>query len=179
MCTKTFKREVSPDELAAVQTRMVVDPPDLKRFLQLIERPLADDCDCVMWGGSRRGNGAGNQHGQLHWKGRVQKAHRVAYQLFVGDIPKELCVLHKCPTNSNGRCVNPRHLVLGTKSDNTSDMMREGNHKAGAKITKEAAAEIRRRFRSGETQRALAEEFGIAASNVSTITTGRTWRQVS
>lgn len=49
------------------------------------------------------------------------KAHRVSYSLFIKD-PGNLCVLHKC---DNPGCVNPEHLFLGTKKDNSQDMMRK------------------------------------------------------
>jgi hypothetical protein len=54
---------------------------------------------------------------------RVHKAHRVAFQWMVGPIPEGLCVLHRC---DNRPCVRPDHLFLGTRPDNTADMMAKG-----------------------------------------------------
>lgn len=41
------------------------------------------------------------------WKGKDVKAHRAAYELFVGPIPEGLTLDHLCNTK---HCVNPTHL---------------------------------------------------------------------
>src|SRR4051812_8322076 len=51
--------------------------------------------------------------------GKVEYVHRISYELFVGQIPEGLCVLHRC---DNTACIRPSHLFPGTKDDNNKDM---------------------------------------------------------
>src|SRR5258706_10921681 len=53
-------------------------------------------------------------------------SHRMAWQIYRGEVPIGLHVLHHCDTRC---CVNPDHLFLGTGLDNTMDMIKK-NRKA-------------------------------------------------
>ena len=67
--------------------------------------------DCILWARSTK-----NGYGQ--WKsGRY--VHRDVYEAVKGPIPKGFLVRHTCDVRL---CVNPDHLVLGTKRDNILDV---------------------------------------------------------
>jgi hypothetical protein len=71
--------------------------------------------------------GAGDRYGSLWAGGRIQRAHRVLFELAGGSIPEGRELMHTCDV---GVCVNPSHLVVGTHLDNMADMVRKGRSRA-------------------------------------------------
>ncbi len=69
---------------------------------------------CHLWHGANHGHG----YGCLRYQGRHQQAHRLAWAARNGPIPKGMVICHRCNVR---RCVNPDHLVLGTRADNNAD----------------------------------------------------------
>ena len=65
---------------------------------------------CWEWRGSVNGRG----FGQVSFAGTHHRAHRVAWEIFVGPIPGKLQVRHRC---GNKLFCNPAHLFLGTPLD--------------------------------------------------------------
>jgi hypothetical protein len=139
--------------------------------------------DCWVWIASRLPDGYG-----CFWNGEyrpsgaphITRAHRWAYQQFVGPIAEELEVCHTC---DNPACVRPAHLFLGTHYDNMADSSAKGRQGVNkrqrngrAKVTAEQVAEIRSRStgRHGE-QTELAREYGITQATVSKIIKRQIW----
>lgn len=73
---------------------------------------------CWIWDGSQH-----RGYGRFTARARTESAHRWAYELSIGSIPKGMFVCHKC---DNKKCVNPNHLYLGTCAQNTRDALRRG-----------------------------------------------------
>ena len=74
--------------------------------------------ECWEWVGGKDTYGYGIiMIDQVSWR-----SHRVVYTLTYNTIPDKLCVLHSC---DNPACCNPKHLWLGTKQDNSIDMVKK------------------------------------------------------
>jgi len=71
---------------------------------------------CWIWTAAKDDRG----YGRIGFRGRTSKAHRVAWTILCGPIPRGMWILHKCDTPA---CVNPDHLFVGTALDNSRDMV--------------------------------------------------------
>jgi len=61
---------------------------------------------CWVWDGAVNDSG----YGMLSWRGRRRtRAHRLAYELCNGAIPKGMVLHHRCGVRA---CVNPAHLTF-------------------------------------------------------------------
>lgn len=83
----------------------------IERFLEKVDKEVCSTTSCWVWVGATNGKG----YGQFYCDGRNQLAHRVSYQLYVGEIPEGLTVDHQC---ENTICVNPDHLKPMTLKEN-------------------------------------------------------------
>jgi hypothetical protein len=79
--------------------------------------------NCWLWTGRRDGS---LRYGRTRdGEGKMGYAHRFAWRLLRGPIPKGACLCHHC---DNPLCVNPAHLFLGTRADNVRDCIAKGRH---------------------------------------------------
>lgn len=98
------------------------------------------------------------------------------------SIPDDMCVLHKC---DNPPCVNPDHLFIGDRSDNSADRDRKG--RLGKKhgefngrslLCDEDVRRIKDMIACGAMQTRIAEWFSVHPCTISDIKHGRRWTHV-
>lgn len=139
-----------------------------------------DASGCWLWTGSCDG-----RYGNFWFRGKHEKAHRVAFILFVGQIAPGKDICHRCDVT---RCVNPTHLFAGTKSENIQDSISKGRFKfchlkgeesACHKLSTFQVIEIRAMAAAKSmTQTAIAIRFGVGQDEISRIVNRKRWKHV-
>jgi hypothetical protein len=82
--------------------------------------------ECILWVGATIRDKKGNLYGYPSSHGKHYLAHREAWEMAHGrKIPKGKVVRHTCDVTL---CVNPKHLLIGTQSQNMMDSVKRGRH---------------------------------------------------
>jgi plasmid maintenance system antidote protein VapI len=137
---------------------------------QLKENPIDV---CVIWPFSKISNG----HAQTSYNGKRILVHRLAYQLYYGEEPKQL-ILHKC---GNPACYNPEHLYDGNHKQNTQDIIKHRGMFPGGrrKLTEDDVLWALEFLRNSDlTHQQIADCLGVSRPVISAINTNRTWKHV-
>lgn len=102
---------MSPRNATEIGQRRAYDWDDLAKYEDAWARKVDTRGECWLWLGARK---AGT-YGFFHYAGRQGKAHRYAYERFVGPIPPGYQIDHLC---RNPSCVRPDHLEAVTPREN-------------------------------------------------------------
>lgn len=142
----------------------------LDEFLDLYT-DRGDENNCWVWKGpvdKRLG------YGRTSFIGESMTAHRTAYILAFGYYLKyvngrRLCVRHLC---NNKLCINPKHLALGTYTDNGRDASVAGK---GTKMTQDKLRTALKLRKEGFTYREIGKTIGVGAMVASMSIRGKTY----
>jgi len=147
------------------------------RFWSHVDRKTSEEC--WPWTGATFWYGHGAFKLTRPDFKRVLRAHRIAYVLSNGYVSTNKLVRHTC---DNPPCCNPAHLIDGTQVQNTADRKERmrcnhaygeghGNHFLSAAQVEE----IRTKLKAGALQAALAAEYQVHPTTISSIKTRKTW----
>ena len=116
---------------------------------------------CWEWTASLARGGYGQMFTSKHDGQQWYRAHRFAYEAFVGSIPEGHVVMHKC---DNPKCVNPEHLTTGTQAENLQDRDQKGRGKWNP--TRRLEHSVQEIAASTLSDRAMARKLGCSSAHV-------------
>lgn len=138
----------------------------------------AQTTECLEWPYTRLESG----HGRAWFNGRARKASNVVCELAHGPAP--LDKPHAAHICGNAPCCNPAHLRWSSPHENISvDRNNHGRTARGeraglAKLTDDSIREIRNRYKEGESQQSIADDFDVCQTTISQIVRRKTWAHV-
>ena len=143
---------------------------------------------CWNWLGTLKGTDKLKQYGSITVGSRIDgtrkqmSAHRFSYQVFNGEIPVGMFVCHTC---DNPKCVNPKHLFLGTRQDNVDDresknrnVISSGEKHGNSKLTELQVLNIRQLKIDGVSRLEIHKITGISKTLIKEVLTYRNWKTV-
>lgn len=122
-------------------------------------------------------------YGRVEIGGIDYYAHRVIFNLanpnVIDPVNGDQCLLHRC---DNPICCNPNHLRVGTRQENSLEMVARGrspNFKAGrgpgCKLTMQQAKEVRRLYSDGKSKRELSVQCGLSIRALENVLANRSY----
>jgi len=123
---------------------------------------------CWIWQGAPN---VVSGHGQTKHNGKRIPSHRWYYEQKNGPVPNGMVLDHLC---FNTRCVNPEHLEVVSRGENTSRYIRSGEYKRS--LSPDDIPKIRKLLAEGEYfQKDIAFMFNVSQATISGIKNGKIW----
>ncbi len=147
-----------------------------KRFDDLLAMIAVETDACIEWPFAKVDDG----YGTITINYKPYRVTHISWEIHNKlPIPEGKRVCHSC---DNPPCINPKHLFIGTNSENMQDASRKHRIAHGvrchsAKLTDEIVREIR--TATHLTRRELAKKYGVSEANISQVRLRRTWAHVA
>lgn len=140
--------------------------------------------DCIEWTlkPTAWGYARINRKSRLYKKYRQQFLHRIVWmEANRASIPEGFLIMHLC---DNPKCLNIKHLLLGTVQDNNRDRTLKGRTKNVHGINSPHAkldntkVKLLRKLKGEYTAWFLKDFFSVSPACISALWEGRTWKHV-
>lgn len=130
-----------------------------------------------------------DEYGRTAKNGKARYAHCVAYEEFIGPIPKGLQINHHCDIRP---CCNPYHLYAGTSKQNVQDMIKrgrqiiakhpnplKGEEQPNSKLKADSVRALLNEYHTMHfTKRQLAEKYKVSKHTIQAIVSRKMWKHI-
>lgn len=132
----------------------------IKHFWTKIDKK--SDTECWLWLGSVDKDGYGRMSIYQSKYKKMYRANRLAFFLSYPNITDQsLLVRHTC---NNPKCCNPKHLILGSSSDNAKDIFLA--NRGGNKLNFDIVKELRQQYLNGITKAPILQKWVEKVYNI-------------
>lgn len=150
-----------------IEEHLDCDKNLIYRFFTKVD--IKEEDECWNWLESVDKDG----YGRFSYYDRNLHSSKVSLIIHNGKIPKGIYALHKC---DNRKCVNPKHLWLGSQQENLEDRDNKGRGNiSNFKINVDIATKIREDFLNGLNKRQLFKKYKISSRIIYSVVSNRTW----
>lgn len=105
-----------------ISIKIELQEKDIKRFWSYVNK-LGEN-DCWEWTGYKPDRGYGKMTVRKDGQKNCFNTHRISYFIEHPNDNQNVIIRHTCDNTS---CVNPKHLVIGSSSDNSKDIRERNN----------------------------------------------------
>jgi len=150
-----------------------------QRFWAKVDKkgPMILETPCWIWMGARSEGYGRIMVSSDQGREVTEFAHRLSFFWAFGYLPIADC-RHRCHVRG---CVNPDHLLAGTRAQNMADMVDSGRSLRGERqprhrLTWAKVRDARARHTEGVSARQLALECGVDERTMQQCLNGETWK---
>jgi hypothetical protein len=148
---------------------MLYDKKVIARLWAKVDVTKSDQ-ECWEWRGATRHHG----YGGIKVNGRVERAHRLAWEFFNDELLGDRWALHSC---DNPKCCNPMHIYPGDSRKNSDDYsdrhhfseFRKQFGERKLKLTQWQVFLVRREIIAGTPPEIIMQQTGLTSASMSRI----------
>lgn len=135
---------------------------------RLAKYSLLDQNICWIWQSALDKQGYAKCSATSPYSNKVygKVSRQILVERLKRDISSAEIAMHIC---DNPQCVNPKHIKLGTASENNKDTVLKGRRKDKLKVSLDKWTEIYKLYKQGQTLEAIAPLYGVTCQRIGQI----------
>jgi len=177
-CSKKCMNEKVHEWAEKRNSKYLTYSQKIEKAKESFEKHVIRKDGCWGWSGAKDQDGYARM--SCSPKLCAERAHVASYIIYKGQIPKGMCILHRCDVRE---CTNPKCLFAAYPKYNSADMVlkdrqAKGSKNGSSKLNEDQVKEIKVKIDMGIPGAILAKEYNVNNSTISVIKLGKRWKHV-